>query len=113
MLRLFAFAFGLVATTSAAQATTVEDYLQAVRTAEVCNETRLTLIEELRLSDLIKQNADENFTLLNTASQLEQLRREAGLACSTDAAGESLTFYQTEVAPFLGRPVYRSPIPLS
>ena len=113
MLRLSLLILAMAFAPGAAHAVQASVYLQAVQTAEACTDTRLTLIEEQRLSDLIKLNADENATLLATTSQLQQLRREPGVSCSTDAAEDSLSFFATEVAPYLGQPVYRSPIPLS
>lgn len=85
-------------------------YFQALVAAEKCDGRRATLIEELRLAQVLSRKTGRKISSEDVRAALDQRRADrTPLSCQSLQQQESLSLYKTTVHPLLQDPVLGRP----
>ncbi len=97
------FATGLSVQTAVAGLNT-PDYLAAAAAAERCTGHRLTLVEEMRLAQLLRREGFGQISMLDVSDNLAKARDLAPVACESAVIQEQVQFFTQSVLPQLQKP---------
>ncbi len=86
-------------------------YFLALVAAEKCEGQRATLIEELRLAQVLSRETGKQISSEDIRAALDQRRAEPS-GCQAQAHQEVLNLYKTTVHPLLQEPILRGPASL-
>jgi hypothetical protein len=105
---LLAFTFALLALTAGGRAAfgalAGENYVMAAAAAEQCTGRRLTMVEEMRLAQVLRREGMSTASSLDVSDALAKARAQPALSCEAPAVREQITLFTQTILPQLQGP---------